>query len=103
MSLHCPFLVKLSSSPLCQQSAKSYIKINAKFNTTKFNCIRAGTLTMEKRGKTRDNFSQSVLKILHRRAGGKCCRCGANTFGPVKNKPLQSVNIGKGIESALAS
>jgi hypothetical protein len=49
------------------------------------------------RSKARDNFTQSVLKILHRRAGGKCCRCGANTFGPVKNKPKDSVNIGKGL------
>ena len=52
---------------------------------------------MEKTRKGRDNFSQAVLKILYRRAGGKCCRCGAATFGPVQNHPLQSVNIGKGL------
>ena len=46
--------------------------------------------------KGRDNFSQAVLKILCRRAGGKCCKCGAATLGPVKNQPLQTVNIGKG-------
>lgn len=51
---------------------------------------------MEKK-RSRDNFTQQVLKILYRRAGGKCCRCAAATFGPVKNQPLQSVNIGKGI------
>lgn len=49
-----------------------------------------------KERKGRDNFTQAALKILHRRAGGKCCKCGALTFGPVKNQPLQSVNIGKG-------
>lgn len=55
---------------------------------------------MEKARKGRDNFTQAVLKILYRRAGGKCCRCGAATFGPVKNHPLQSVNIGKGLPSS---
>lgn len=55
-------------------------------------------MKMEKKAerKGRDNFTQSVLKILCRRAGGKCCKCGAVTLGPVKNRPTQSVNIGKG-------
>lgn len=53
--------------------------------------------------KGRDNFSQAVLKILCRRAGGKCCKCGAATLGPVKNQPLQTVNIGKGAHIAAAA
>lgn len=53
--------------------------------------------------KGRDNFSQAVLKILCRRAGGKCCKCGANTLGPVTNNPYQSVNIGKGAHIAAAA
>jgi len=44
----------------------------------------------------RDNFSETTLKILCRRAGGKCCKCGVNTIGPVANNPYQTINIGKG-------
>lgn len=40
--------------------------------------------------------------ILYKRAGGKCCRCGAPTFGPDTN-PHKSVNIGQGAHIAAAA
>ena len=40
--------------------------------------------------------------ILYKRAGGKCCRCGAATFGPDTN-PHKSVNIGQGAHIAAAA
>ena len=53
--------------------------------------------------RARDNFSQSVISILFKRAGGKCCRCFAPTFGPVSNNPTKSVNIGQGAHIAAAA
>lgn len=50
----------------------------------------------------RDNFSQRVITILYRRAGGKCCRCAAPTFGPDSN-PYKSVNIGQAAHIAAAA
>lgn len=50
----------------------------------------------------RDDFSAKVLMILYKRAGGKCCRCGAPTFGPDTN-PHKSVNIGQGAHIAAAA
>ena len=51
----------------------------------------------------RDNFNQSVIQILYKRAGGKCCRCGASTFGPVTNKPTGVRNIGQAAHIAAAA
>ena len=53
-------------------------------------------------GSRRDDFSAKVLMILYKRAGGKCCRCGAPTFGPDTN-PHKSVNIGQGAHIAAAA
>ena len=50
----------------------------------------------------RDNFSQRAIVILYRRAGGKCCRCAAPTFGPDTN-PYKSVNIGQAAHIAAAA
>lgn len=55
-----------------------------------------------KGGSRRDDFSAKVLMILYKRAGGKCCRCGAATFGPDTN-PHKSVNIGQGAHIAAAA
>ena len=54
------------------------------------------------RSSRRDDFSAKVLMILYKRAGGKCCRCGAPTFGPDTN-PHKSVNIGQGAHIAAAA
>lgn len=54
-------------------------------------------------GHRRDNFTQSVIQILYKRAGGRCCRCAAPTFGPVSNNPLKSVNIGQAAHIAAAA
>lgn len=54
-------------------------------------------------GSRRDNFTQAVIQILYKRAGGKCCRCAAPTFGPVSNNPLKSVNIGQAAHIAAAA
>ena len=54
------------------------------------------------RSSRRDDFSAKVLMILYKRAGGKCCRCGAATFGPDTN-PHKSVNIGQGAHIAAAA
>lgn len=51
----------------------------------------------------RDNFSQSVINILFKRAGGKCCRCHAPTFGPVTNNPNKYRNIGQAAHIAAAA
>ena len=51
----------------------------------------------------RDNFSQSAITILYKRAGGKCCRCGAATFGPVTNNPTKYRNIGQAAHIAAAA
>ena len=57
----------------------------------------------KKPGPRRDNFTQAVIQILYKRAGGKCCRCGAPTFGPVTNNPSKSRNIGQGAHIAGAA
>ena len=54
------------------------------------------------RSSRRDDFSAKVLMILYKRAGGKCCRCGAPTFGPDTNLH-KSVNIGQGAHIAAAA
>ena len=53
--------------------------------------------------KGRDNFSQAVIQILYKRAGGRCCRCGALTFGPITNNPCKTRNIGQGAHIAAAA
>lgn len=50
----------------------------------------------------RDDFSARTVMILYKRAGGKCCRCGAATFGPDSN-PNKSVNIGQAAHIAAAA
>ena len=54
-------------------------------------------------GSRRDNFTQSVIQILYKRAGGRCCRCAASTFGPVSNNPRKAVNIGQAAHIAAAA
>ncbi len=51
----------------------------------------------------RDNFSNAAIQILYKRAGGKCCRCFAPTFGPVANNPSKSVNIGQAAHITAAA
>ncbi len=51
----------------------------------------------------RDNFSSTVVQILYKRTGGKCCRCSATTFGPVSNNASKSVNIGQAAHIAAAA
>ena len=53
--------------------------------------------------KGRDNFSQAVLQNLYKRVGGRCCRCGAITFGPLTNNPEKYRNIGQGAHIAAAA
>ncbi|XP_064385969.1 uncharacterized protein LOC135334631 [Halichondria panicea] len=61
------------------------------------------TKATKKGGNRRDNFSAAVVKILHKRVGGKCCRCDATTFGPVANNPIKSINIGQAAHIAAAA
>ena len=51
----------------------------------------------------RDNFTKSVIEILYKRAGGRCCRCNAATFGPVSNNPNKWRNIGQAAHIAAAA
>ena len=51
----------------------------------------------------RDNFTQSAIAILYKRSGGKCCRCGATTFGPVTNNLTKYRNIGQAAHIAAAA
>ena len=61
------------------------------------------TKATKKGGNRRDNFSAAVVQILHKRVGGKCCRCDATTFGPVANNPIKSINIGQAAHIAAAA
>ena len=67
--------------------------------------LRAKVLKMAHRsGKSRrDNFTQSAIAILYKRSGGKCCRCGATTFGPVTNNLTKYRNIGQAAHIAAAA
>ena len=55
------------------------------------------------RRRERDNFSQSVVQILYKRAGGKCCNCGASTFGPHTGRLDKYQNIGQAAHIAAAA
>lgn len=51
----------------------------------------------------RDNFPQSVINILFKRSGGKCCKCGATTFGPHTGRHDKYQNIGQAAHIAAAA
>lgn len=51
----------------------------------------------------RDNFTQSVISILYKRSGGKCCMCGATTFGPHTGRLDKYQNIGQAAHLAAAA
>ena len=55
------------------------------------------------RSPRRDNFPLSVINILSRRSGGKCCRCGAATFGPHTGRHDKYQNIGQAAHIAAAA
>ena len=57
----------------------------------------------EKPKSRRDNFTKSVIEILYKRAGGRCCRCSAATFGPVTNDLSKYRNIGQAAHIAAAA
>ena len=54
-------------------------------------------------GSRRDNFPQSVIYILIKRSGGKCCNCGAATFGPHTGRQDKYQNIGQAAHIAAAA
>lgn len=80
-------------------------------NTEIFVHLRANVLKMAHRSskdtsksrRSRDNFTQSAIAILYKRSGGKCCRCGATTFGPVTNNLTKYRNIGQAAHIAAAA
>ena len=51
----------------------------------------------------RDNFKQSVIDILFKRSGGKCCKCRVSTFGPHTGKYDKYQNIGQAAHIAAAA
>ena len=51
----------------------------------------------------RDNFPQSVIQILFKRSGGRCCKCGATTFGPHTGRLDKYQNIGQAAHIAAAA
>ena len=51
----------------------------------------------------RDNFTSSVIQILYKRSGGKCCNCGATTFGPHTSRQEKYQNIGQAAHIAAAA
>ena len=51
----------------------------------------------------RDNFKQSVIDILFKRSGGKCCKCGATTFGPHTGRQDKFQNIGQAAHISAAA
>lgn len=51
----------------------------------------------------RDNFPQSVINILFKRSGGRCCKCGATTFGPHTGRHDKYQNIGQAAHIAAAA
>ena len=51
----------------------------------------------------RDNFPASVIQILYKRSGGKCCKCGATTFGPHTGRQDKYQNIGQAAHIAAAA
>ena len=51
----------------------------------------------------RDNFKQSVIDILFKRSGGKCCMCGATTFGPHTGRHDKFQNIGQAAHISAAA
>ena len=57
----------------------------------------------KERANRRDNFNQSVIQILYKRAGGRCCKCRAATFGPITNNPNKYRNIGQAAHIAAAA
>ncbi len=56
-----------------------------------------------RRTSRRDDFTQAAIQIMFKRAGGKCCRCYAPTFGPVTNNPNRYRNIGQAAHIAAAA
>jgi hypothetical protein len=51
----------------------------------------------------RDNFKQSVIDILFKRSGGKCCMCRATTFGPHTGRHDKFQNIGQAAHISAAA
>ena len=51
----------------------------------------------------RDSFSPNVVQSLYKRSGGRCCKCGAATFGPHKYDQDKFRSVGEAAHIAAAA
>ena len=75
-----------------------YTNYACAFTKVKYTC--APLMAAQSR---RDNFNQSVINILFKRSGGKCCMCGATTFGPHTGRHDKYQNIGQAAHITAAA
>ena len=57
---------------------------------------------LKRRGRGRDDFTETTKKLLAKRAGGKCSMCQCPTWGP-HDKPDKDTSIGEAAHIAAAA